>query len=282
VAGDFESRRLEFADRLRALRERAGRTGVELAAALGWQQSKVSKIERGRQTPADSDVVAWLRELDAPQATVEGMRGDLRELRVEQITWRRQLRDGHRARQEQAVLQAHSVVVRRGVSVMAVPGLVQTAAYARAVFQTQTDLLEVPSDVEAAVAARIERQRVLYDPSKRIEILISQSALSHPVCGPDVLAGQLDRLMSVIGLSTVRLGLLPSGRVLPHLLPHGYWILDDVVLVETVSEELRIVDPEQVALYHRLTDRLWSAAVTDDEARAVLTGIAATLDRDGT
>jgi transcriptional regulator with XRE-family HTH domain len=279
VASDFETRRLEFADRLRSLREQAGRTGIELAAALGWQQSKVSKIERGRQTPADSDVVAWLGALDAPTATLERMRGDLRDLRVEQITWRRQLRDGHRARQEHSLRDARSVTTRRGVAIMAVPGLLQTPDYARAIFQTQSDLLEVPDDVEASVVARIERQRVLYDPSKRIEILIAQAALSHPVCGPDVLAGQLDRLMSVIGLSTVRLGLLPAGRVLPNLLPHGYWILDDIVLVETVSEELRVIDPEQVAIFHRLTDRLWSVAVEGDAARTLLADIAKGLNR---
>jgi transcriptional regulator with XRE-family HTH domain len=279
MTGDFETRRLEFADRLRSLREQAGRTGVELAATLGWQQSKISKIERGRQTPADSDVVTWLGALDAPESTVERMRHELRELRVEQITWRRQLRDGHRARQEHSLQDARSVMVRRGVAVMAVPGLLQTADYARAIFQTQSNLLEVPDDVEASVAARIERQRVLYDPTKRIEILMTESALLHPVCAPRVLAGQLDRLMSVIGLSTVRLGFLPAARVLPHWVPHGFWILDDVVLVETVSEELRIVDPEQVSIFARLTDRLWPAAVEGDAARSLLADTAARLAR---
>lgn len=57
--------------------------------------------------------------------------------------------------------------------------------------------------------------------------------------------------MSVIGLSTVR-------------------FMDDVVLVETVSEELRVVDPDQVAVYNRLTDRLWPVAVEGDVARRLL------------
>ncbi|MFD1052446.1 Scr1 family TA system antitoxin-like transcriptional regulator [Kibdelosporangium lantanae] len=40
----------------------------------------------------------------------------------------------------------------------------------------------------------------------------------------------------------------------------GYWIVDDAVYVEHVAGELRIDDEEQVAVYNRLTDRLWRAA----------------------
>jgi len=279
VVKEFESARLEFAGRLRHRREQAGLTGVELAAALGWQQSKISKIERGRQSPTESDVVSWLRATGSPPALVEEMRQDLRGLLVEQITWRRQLRDGHQSRQEAGLRDAQSIMVWRGVAVTAVPGLLQTAAYARAVFQTQASLFDAPSDLEASVAARIERQQVLYDSAKRVEILIAEAALEYPVCDADVLAGQLDRLMSVSGLATVRLGWLPSGQPLPHLLSHGYWILDDIVLVETVTEELRVSDPEQVAVYERLTDRLWTAAIEGVDARALLARASTRLDR---
>jgi len=270
----FETRRLEFGDRLRALREQAGQTGTELASALGWQQSKVSKIERGRQTPTDTDVVDWMDALGAAESTVAELREQLRALRVEQIAWRRQLREGHQTRQQQSTQDTRTASVLRGVALAVVPGLLQTPDYARAIFASQADLLEVPDDVEASVTARIERQQALYDPAKRIEILIAEAALMHPVCPPGVLAGQLDRLMSVIGLSTVRLGVLPAGRQVPHIVPHGWWIMDDVVLVETVSEELRIVDPDQVSIYHRLTDRLWTVAVEGDEARTLIRHIA--------
>lgn len=272
----FEARRLEFGDRLRQLREHAGFTGTELATGLGWQQSKVSKIERGRQTPSDQDVQDWGSALELPDDAIAELRAELRTLRVEQIGWRRQLRDGHRARQEQSGRTAKSATVMRGVALMAVPGLLQTPDYARAIFASQASLLEVPDDVDAAVAARAERQQVLYDSTKTIEILIAQAALMHPVCDRMVLAGQIDRLISVVGLPTVRFGMLKAGQQLPHLLPHGYWIMDDRVLVETAAEELRITDPDQVALYNRLTDRLWTVAIEGDEARSLLSRIATT------
>ncbi|ONI73064.1 hypothetical protein ALI144C_44750 [Actinosynnema sp. ALI-1.44] len=265
----FEERRTAFGNKLREIREAAGLSGTELATVLGWQQSKVSKIERGKQTASDSDVVAWLGAVDAPEPLAEHMRAALRDLQVAQLTWRRQVRDGHRERQEQGVRDAQSAGTIRAVDIMAVPGLLQTPDYARAIFETQADLLGVPNnDIEDAVAARTARQQVLYDRSKHIEILLAEAALLHPVCPVDVLAGQIDRLVSVLGLRHVRVGVLPAYRPIPHLLPHGFTMLDAEVRFESVSGEHRITDPDEVALYRKLTDALWTAAAEGDEARA--------------
>jgi hypothetical protein len=85
------------------------------------------------------------------------------------------------------------------------------------------------------------------------------------------MAAQIHRLIATIGLPNVRFGIIPAGTVLPHVLWHGYWIVDRVVLVENISAEVRITDPEQVAIYERLTNRLWAIAVEDDHARELLT-----------
>jgi transcriptional regulator with XRE-family HTH domain len=50
--------REEFGARLRTLREDARLTGTELATRLGWQASKVSKIEHGKQTASVDDVTS--------------------------------------------------------------------------------------------------------------------------------------------------------------------------------------------------------------------------------
>jgi hypothetical protein len=82
---------------------------------------------------------------------------------------------------------------------------------------------------------------------------------------------QLDRLGSLIGLHTVRFGLLPLNRRLPYMPMHGYLLIDDrLVWVENLSAEIAISDPDEVAVYSTLTDRLWPAAVEGDEARALL------------
>jgi len=51
--------------RLRDLRKDAGLTGRQLALAAGWHNSKVSKIEYGRQTPTEDDIRLWCRETDS-------------------------------------------------------------------------------------------------------------------------------------------------------------------------------------------------------------------------
>lgn len=271
----FEKHRLEFADQLRRRREQAGKSGNELAHALGWTNSKISKIERGRQTPTDSEVVAWMAAVGADEADTVELRDRLRELRIEQIAWRRQVRDGHRARQQQDATDEASARIIRAVDVAAVPGLLQTPDYARHIFRSQAELLDVTSDdIEDSVRARMQRQSVLYSADQTVKILMTETALANPVCPADVLAGQVDRLTVAVGLPSVRFGIIPAAAPVPFVPWHGFWIVDDVVFVETISEELRVRDPDQVEIYRRMADGLWAAAVEGDAARALLFRIA--------
>jgi transcriptional regulator with XRE-family HTH domain len=270
VVSDFETRRLEFGDALRALRERHGLTGGALAERLGWTGSKISKIETGKQTATDSDVTEWCTALGEPESVAEQLRADLRDLRVQQLGWRRQLRAGHLARQRQSASTWSESTTIRGVATKAVPGMLQTADYIRAVFEAQTRLLQVPRDVDASVTARLERQQLLYQPGRDIEILVAEVALTNPPCTPQVMAAQVDRLVSAIGLPTVRFGIVPLYRPLPVLLPDSFWIFDDAVQVEAVTTDDRITDPDQIAIFNRLADELWTVAVEGDDARALL------------
>jgi transcriptional regulator with XRE-family HTH domain len=269
VAG-IEKRKLEFGDRLRNLHDQAGLTGRALAQRLGWQSSKVSRIVQGKQTPTDSDLRQWLSACGVSESVAAGMANELRELRLEYSTWRRQLRGGMAARQQSWVDLARSTTRFRIVESSTVPGLVQTPEYARHVFRAVSDLHEVPRDVDEAVAARMQRQEVLYDPTKWFEILVFEAALRYPIAPAGAMAGQIDRLMTVAALPSVRFGVITLDTVLPHVPMHGYWIADDAVLVEMVHGELTPTDPDELALYNRLTDRLWTVAVTDEAARAVL------------
>lgn len=273
---DFQARRQDFGATLRGLRERHGLSQRVVADDLGWPQSKVAKLERGRQTADDADVEALCRVLDADDLLAE-LLAELRELRVQQVEWRRELREGHRAKQVSIEQREQHAGRIRAVDVAAVTGLVQTPDYARWVFTSQADLLDLPDDADEAVAARMQRQQILYDPGKAIEILIGEAALAHPIAPAEVMAAQIDRLVSLIGLRQLRFGIVPRHRRLPHILAHGYWIVDELVTVETTTSELHIDDPDQVATYHRLTDRLWDVAAEGDAARAILTRAASDL-----
>src|SRR5262249_54367642 len=160
---------------LRKRREHAGLTGIELAEALDWTNSEVSEIERGRQRPTDSDLLAWLDALDTPENEVAALREQLRGLRVEQLTWRRQVREGHRQRQQQDLVDEQTATTIRAVDTAAVPGLLQTPDYARWIFQSQAALLGTStSDLDDAVRVRMQRQNVRYSSEKTIKILMTE------------------------------------------------------------------------------------------------------------
>ncbi|MGH3900805.1 MAG: helix-turn-helix domain-containing protein [Pseudonocardiaceae bacterium] len=51
--------------RLRDLRKDAGLTGRGLATLAGWNSSKISKIEYGKQTPTEDDIRVWCHHCQA-------------------------------------------------------------------------------------------------------------------------------------------------------------------------------------------------------------------------
>lgn len=277
-----ERHRLEFGDRLREARDRAEFSGKEFAIAAGWHPSKVSKIETGKQLATDSDVLTWVRLCQLPEPGASQLRDELRTIRLEAASWKRQLRTGHQQRQDQsreAEAQADAI---RAFELVVVPGLVQTADYARHVFSTSAELQQVPQDTDAAVQVRLERQHALYDSAKHVELLIAESALRYFACPAQTMLAQIDRLLALCGLSTVRFGIIPLNTRLPYIPASGFWIVGDAVFVETVNTEINTDDPDDLALYHRLIDNLWLAAVEGDDARRLLVAISTDLSERAT
>lgn len=256
--------------RLRELRHEAGLTGYVLAERLEWPQSKVSKIETGRQTPTESDIRAWA------QATGRGTVADelvatVRTLETMYADWRRQLRTGLRARQQSiAEVEARAASIR-GFECTFVPGLLQTPEYARALITESIEFYAVPDDTDAAVQARMQRQEVLYRTGRQFHIVISEAVLRYRFCPPDVLAGQLDRLMTLSSLRNVKFGIIPFSAEYRFSPPHGFWIYDDeVVLVETISAELTLTQPQEISQHLKAFERLAAVAAYGSAARRVV------------
>lgn len=70
-------------------RTEAGLNGKDFAARLGWQRSKVSRPESGKQTATETDTDAWAAAAGAPQRAAD-LRTRLRSLESQQRSWRRQ------------------------------------------------------------------------------------------------------------------------------------------------------------------------------------------------
>ncbi|HUR07382.1 MAG TPA: helix-turn-helix transcriptional regulator, partial [Nonomuraea sp.] len=69
----FQQARIDLGSQLRQLRETAHLSGKELAAALRWQPSKVSRLENARQTATEDDVVVWAAAVNAPPETADDL-----------------------------------------------------------------------------------------------------------------------------------------------------------------------------------------------------------------
>ncbi|MET7296498.1 Scr1 family TA system antitoxin-like transcriptional regulator [Streptomyces griseoloalbus] len=82
---------------------------------------------------------------------------------------------------------------------------------------------------------------------------------------------QLDRLLAVESLGTVRLGVIPWRRPVPVLPRYGFTLCDRrAVVVETFSSERVSGDVAEVASYEETFGRFEQAAVFGDEVRELL------------
>ncbi|MFP3990639.1 helix-turn-helix transcriptional regulator [Streptomyces sp. E11-3] len=265
---DFQQAREALGRRLRELR--AGTTQRALAAVLGWPQAKVSKLETGRQTATPDDLKAWAAATGNPQVAEE-LVTRLQGLEARTRSWRRQLSSGHRPVQDVLMVEYEQSTVLRAWQGAMVVGLLQTPDYARHVFARFAELQQSPRDVEDAVRARMRRQELLYRPGRTFHILLSEAALHAGVAPPDVLAAQLDRLASVIGLDSVRLGIIPLTAPLAIPPGNGFWLYDDrLAIVEEWHAELWLNDGDNVALYGRVWETLDQSAVYGTQARRLI------------
>lgn len=265
-----------LAERLARLREAAGLTGLQMAGTLGWDRTKISKIEHGRQMPTEADITAWAQACGQPGATA-----DLLDLLSEAQTVHRQYR--HHVRRGQDAIQVDfDRIVReagriRNFEVTVIPGLLQTADYARYRALEAVRVHGFAADrVEEVVAARTRRQDVLYDSGREFEFIITEAALRFRLCPPQVMLGQIDRLDRLAGLANITLAIIPFDTELDTAPMHGFLIADDFVSFEThVGEES--VPGGALKGYGAIADRLLAEAVTGDDARQVLSGAAARL-----
>jgi transcriptional regulator with XRE-family HTH domain len=256
--------------RLRELRQQAGLTGKQLAESLSWPASKVSKLENGRQTPADEDIRGWTRATSR-EGEAESLLASLHTLEIQHAEWRRVLQTGLRSHQVGLAESAERTRLFRAFEPAAIPGLLQTAEYARARFAQSVMIHKARNDIDEAVRARIQRQEMLYRPDKRFHFVLTEATLRYRLCAPEIMLGQLDRLISFSALPNVRLGIISFETQYVADPRHGFWLLDsDRVRVETYSAELNLAQPAEIELYSGIFDSLAAVASYGRAARAVI------------
>lgn len=274
-------RRARLAARLKMVRAAAAPSGNQFAAVLGWQQSRVSKLETGKQLPTEADIHTWVTAAGADPVVEQDLLGLLAGARIEYVTHRDESRvEGGLARvqERQAALESQVSHIAEWQPAM-VPGLVQTAAYARELFEQpgRPTLMNPGSvDPEEMAAGRVRRQDVLYRPDGRIELILGEAALRSTPGTIGALLGQLDRLVSLMDLPTLELRVMPFPRM-PVWPLTSFYMHDDVVYIETLTGEQQLYEPEEVAVYVQALEQLRKAALTGSAAVELILRVAAEL-----
>ncbi|MGQ4615179.1 Scr1 family TA system antitoxin-like transcriptional regulator [Nocardia sp. R7R-8] len=253
--------------RLREIRRSAGLTGRALAGLAGWHESKVSKIEYGKQTPTESDLRTWcdhadaaaqLPDLIATLHNVEAAYLEVRRMRVPQ--WQRVI----------GKMEADAELIRWFEPGL-VPGLLQTSRYIHGVLKTVEALYGGPDVIEASVAARLQRQQVLYKGRHRFHFIIGEQALWSVVGDAEVMVEQLDRLLTAMTLPRVVLGIVPLRA--PYRVPLMNFAIFDRAMVqaETISAQLTVTQPREIGLYERAFNAVSEQAAIGNAARELIT-----------
>ncbi|MFC9244464.1 helix-turn-helix domain-containing protein [Streptomyces sp. NPDC057136] len=268
--------------RLRGFRKDAGFTsGRALARALNWQESKVSRIENGKQTASEDDIRVWCQTTEH-EADIGDLVATIRHIDEMWMEWRRQIQDGTENRQKKSLPIYRKTKVFRVWEPSIIWGTIQTADYAENVFEQVSNFHETPADTEAAVAKRLERQKYLYEGNRIFNVLLGEQALYSNHGGSEVMRAQLDRLLAVLALPRLSLGIVPRSAPLALWIGHGFAMFDDrLVMVETYSAEMSVTQPREIELYRKAFEIHRQAAVYGQPARDLILAAIAYFDRIG-
>ena len=278
MSNQAQQAREAFGARLRELRRDAGLTGRALAIRAGWQLSKVSRIEHGKQNASESDIRVWCEHVHA-QDQIPDLIATVRHIEAMWMEWRRTFAAGARSAQKRSLPLYEKTATFRVYQPATVWGALQTADYAAATFQHVINFLQIPDDTDQAVAMRLQRQQYLYQGERRFSVVLGEQALYTNYGGPDVMRGQLDRLLAVMTLPRLSLGIIPRRAELEIWPGNSFTIFDDqLVLVETYSAEMTITQPREIAMYSRAFALLQQSAVYGQAVRSLIATALAALD----
>ena len=275
----IQRRRLGLA--LKKAREQAGKTQDEAAAMIDGAPSKISRIEAGASGLRTLDLNALIDFYDVPSRDAETMRdlakagrqrGRWSTYRDSLPSWFRQYADLESDASELRWYQAEIV-----------PGILQTEAYVRSLFDV-TATRQSAEDTDKAIKVRLERRTVIEQTDNEAFFVLSESALRRKVGGNVTMSEQLHHLAA--DRPNVEIQILPFDSDTYSIASFPFIILrfgddssSDVVYAETLTDADYLDRPEAVRVYFRLWERLRAAALGPVESRRLILSIADEIDR---
>ncbi|MFC0597444.1 helix-turn-helix domain-containing protein [Streptomyces palmae] len=279
TAPTFRQRRLGM--ELRKMRERAGMSAAQAGQVLGAEGARISNMESGRLGVSEERVRlladiyscsdrAYVDALAAMAA--ERGRGWWEEYRGKVAAGALDL----------AELEHHAVALRN-VQVMYLPGLLQTEAYAKAVF-AGAEPEPTPAQLRTRLSYRLRRRDVLDRVNPlRCTFLIHETALMMRFGGSEVLRGQLEHLLEASERENVTVRVIPfAAGSFPNAGSSTMYVHGPVPQLDTVQLDVTdgsaFLDAEvRLATFRRVLERVEEKALTVEGSRDFIHAVAKEL-----
>ncbi|MFB6723131.1 helix-turn-helix domain-containing protein [Kribbella sp. NPDC056345] len=276
--------RMMLGSHLRRLRERAGVSRTDAGWAIRASESKISRLELGRVGFKERDVEDLLSLYGVSEARERDRLLELAREANNRGWWHRYGDVTPDWFDAYLGLEAAAELIRT-YEIQFVPGLLQTAEYARAVARL-TGVSRGDEEIERVVALRTRRQRVLdREPPLKLWAVVEEAVLRRPIGGADVLRQQLNALRDAAHRPNVTLQIIPIGSP-GHAATGGAFSLlrfpqhdlPDVVYLEHLTSALYLDKRDDVETYTHALDLLASTSPPPQQTDAHLAALVDSLN----
>ncbi|MFC4533881.1 helix-turn-helix domain-containing protein [Sphaerisporangium dianthi] len=252
-------------------REAAGLSREEAARRLEWSPSTIFRIETGRSKPQPRSVRELLTLYDVAGSERDGLIQLAREAR--ERGWWHSFRDVLPDPYEVYIGLEAGAASLHNFEPVTIPGLLQTADYARAVTKGGAQELG-KEEIKRLVEVRLTRQNVLAKEDRpRLWVVIDEAAVRRMVGGAQVMRAQLRHLVTVADEGKTTLQVVPFGAG-AHAGTSGSFVIlglpepadAQVVYVETLTGDFYLEERNDVSAYTIAFERLRATALSPDDS----------------
>ncbi|MBP2471401.1 transcriptional regulator with XRE-family HTH domain [Crossiella equi] len=245
---------------LRTLRKERGLTCVQVAEELGWQASKISRMETGKQGVTSADAASML----AVYRVVGDERQRLLGLaeRPGELPWWEL--SGPMSEEVKTLIRLENEAIRiDSCQPLVIPGLLQTPDYTRALLKAAGS-----AEVENRVAVRMGRQAVLSrDTPPEYHAIMDEMALRRVMGSNRVMARQMRQLLDTADRPSVTLQVLPFSLGGHAGLDGPFTLLDfatqgPVAFLDHKISGMFLDKPEEMAYLQHEVDKMIEVALS--------------------
>lgn len=272
--------RILLGTQLRRLRESRGITAAAAAIAIRGSESKISRIELGRNAVRGVDIADLL---DLYGITGAAEREALLVLagQANQQGWWHHYQDLLPSWFQPYLGLEESAELIRSYDTQFVPGLLQTDEYSRAVHELGA---YPPDETVRRVLLRKERQERFASGALRLWAIIDEIALRRPVGTTDIMRRQLEYLLEIAVQPRITIQVTPFDTGASHAAPGSFSILRfaaddlrDVVYVEQLTSALYLDKRADVDRYVQAMDLISTTSTPPGQTTEFLRAVIAEL-----